>query len=392
MSLNIFNLGAKKNSNAIGIEEGVHFKVLKDGHGIEHKILNFENEDICPRIGIIELEPMRRSWAHNKTRLRHENNTFFKRITDREWGVVVGIPIGIDSKTKDIIWKKIIIEDGEILDLTIADDAMKWACVRRSPFFTDKRIVNGEEVEMNPNYSGHSKSSYKAIDRERSSETFLIQRRTKKKASDIAEMLVGHELENYARNCGISPNGMSPVALSVEVIKFAESKPDEFMAIHNSDTKVELTVYNKAVSLGLITTHFENGILYNGITLGFSMPEALKYLKDHPQQLASINAIATQNDKETEISMGTAKKLDADDANAEVARLRKELANKELLLQKTSEKALELQTLKDVTAIDPEFAELMIEAKRLDVKGCHNIKQKEKLKAKIAEKMAQIKN
>lgn len=380
--MNIFNLSTKKNSNAKGIEENVHYKIVKDGHGIEHKVLNFENEEICPRFGIIQLEPM-------KTSRRHLNNASFKVILDRELGVLVGIPSGIDYKTKQIMWKKIIVEENETLDLSIPDQAMMWACIRRGPYFTDFR--NGKE--QNPNLQVSSKTKYKAIDKEREAETFLLNRRTKKKATEIAEELVGEELREYGMNFGFDVNLLSPTSLSVEVIKYAESEPEKFMAIHNSDTRVELTVLNKAKSMGVVVESYDNGTTYGGVTLGFNQSEVLKYLKDHPATVTSIDALCRQNEREGDIAMDVKKvPLEADDANAEIARLRRELALKEKALRNATDIAVELRANTDLNSIDPEFAELMKEAKRYDVKGAHNIKDKEKLRAKIEEKKAQAKN
>ena len=88
---------------------------------------------------------------------------------------------------------------------------------------------------------------------------------------------------DYGRNCGYDPKSMSAKTLSMEVIKFAEKNPDKFMEIHNSDTRIELTVLNRGLQMGVLNQHLENGINYNGLTLGFNIPEALKYLKDQKE-------------------------------------------------------------------------------------------------------------
>lgn len=389
MSLNVFKtFSTSKNSGARGAEEGVHYVIVKDGHGIEHKVLNLDNPEICPREGLVELEPMRRQWTVNRTRQKHYNNASFKCIRDKEMDVLVGIPIGIDSKTKNIIWQTINAGDGEIFDLSIPDQAMRWACIKRGPFFIDS-----------PNYSSHSKTAYKAVDKERAAETYLMQRKTKRKALDIAESLAGTELNDYALRIGLNPKSMSHRALEVEVIKFAEAEPEKFMAIHNSDTRIELAVLNRAKLLGIVDQTYDAGINYNGITLGHNEIEALQYLKEHPATLASIDALSKKNETEGDKAMGITKKpMEADEANARIARLEKELADKEAALRQANEKALELQSNADLKEVDPELAETLAEAKRLGVKGAHLIGDKDgvraidRLKEKIAEKQAQAKN
>ena len=384
--INFFNLPSKENTGARGAEEVEDtvpiYKILKDGNGTEWKVLNLENEKYCKRFGLVELEPMRQNWAAGKTALRHSANASFKVIRDAELDVLVGIPTGIDPKTKQITWQKIIVEDGETLDLSIPQQALLWACFKRGPYFIDS-----------PNFNNNTKSAYKALDKEKSAEAYLLQRRTKKKATEIAEDLVGSELENYGRNFGFDIKMLSPTALHVEVIKYAEAKPEEFMKVHNSDTRAELTVFNKAKEMGVINESFDTGITYNGITLGFNEPEVLKYLKDHPTTLTSIDALSRRNEEEGNTSMGVVKApLEADEANLRIAKLEKELAANKKALYDANEKALELASMKDLTNIDSEFAELLKEAKHYDVKGAHNIKSKDKLRQKIEEKKSQIKN
>ncbi|CAK0770491.1 hypothetical protein CCP3SC1AL1_510001 [Gammaproteobacteria bacterium] len=199
---------------------------------------------------------------------------------------------------------------------------------------------------------------------------------------------------DYGRNCGYDPKSMSANTLSMEVIKFAEKNPDKFMEIHNSDTRIELTVLNRGLQMGVLNQHLENGINYNGLTLGFNIPEALKYLKDHPATLTSIDALSKQTDIGSDISMEVKPRvsLDSEEASLMIAKLQKELATKERALLAATEKALELQASADIGSIDSEFAELLAEAKQLDIKGAHMIKDKVKLKQKIADKKALTKN
>lgn len=389
MSLNLFsNSTTKRNSNARGVEgsveakEGEDYKILKDGNGIEHRILNLDNPKYCDDFGLVELEPMRVNWAKDKTGLRHSNNVSFKVIRDKELDVMVGIPTGIDPKTKQIIFKKIIIEDGELLDLSIREQAMVWACFKRGPYYVDS-----------PNFGNNMRCAYKAIDKEKAAATFLQTRKTKKKAVEIAEDLVGKELEDYGRNFGIDTRLLSNIALQVEVIKYAEAHPDKFMAVHNSDTRVELTILNRAKSMGVVTEHFENGIMYGGVTMGHNESEVLKYLKDHPTTAVSIDAMSRRNEQEGDVAMEVVKApLEADEANEKIAKLMKELAAKEKALLEANQKNLEIIADKNLTAVDEEYAELLKEAKQLDVKGAHNIRNKEKLREKIAEKKALLKN
>lgn len=374
--LGLFNLSTKKNSKAIGFEEGVHYKTVKDGNGLEHKILNFENPELCPRDGIVELEPL-------KTSRRHKNHVSFRVIRDKEMDVLVGIPLGIDPKTKQLLFQKITIEEKETLDLSIPADAMKWACIKRSHYFVDS-----------PNFQGSSKTKYKAIDREQEAIKFELERRTKRKAIDIAESLHGNDLEDFALNLGIDPRVMSSKTLWMEVVKFAEQNGTRFMEIWNSDMREEMTILKRGVSAGVLSQTVDLGINYNGLTLGFNEPEAAKYLKDHPATKISIDAISRKNENDGDVSMGVVKKepVIKDEKDAEIARLKKMLAEKEEATKIATEKAIELQSEFDLMEANPELADLIKEGKRLGIKGVHNMKDPEKIRTKIQEKLNEMSN
>jgi hypothetical protein len=374
-TLGVFNLSTKVNSIAGRYEEGVHYKIVKDGNGLEYKIINFENSELCPREGIVELEPL-------KVQKRHLNDVSFRVVRDREMDVLVGIPLSIDPKTKEIIFQKITLREKETFDLSDPNQAMKWACIKRSHFYVDS-----------PNFQTSSKTKYKAIDKEAEAVKFQMERRTKRKAVDIAESLVGQELEEMAYSIGIDPKVMSPSTLWVEVVKYAESKAEDFMKIWNSDTREELITLKRAIAAGVVSQTLEAGINYNGLTLGFNEPEAVNYLKTHPSTKVSIDAVSRKQSHDGQVSMISKEPVKIkDEKDAEIERLKRLLAEKESLTKFATEKALELQAEVDIMDADPELAELIKKAKALDIRGVHNMKDKAKIRAKIAEKEKSLDN
>jgi hypothetical protein len=384
--LGLFNLSANKNSEAKGFEEGVHYKIIKDGNGLEYRIINFENTDLCPREGLIELEPL-----NMKNKERHRANVNFRIVRDKEMDVIVGIPLSIDPKTKQLVFEKITLEGGETLDLSIPKEAMKWACIKRSHFFTDVR----DGVEMNKNFQAGSKTKYKAVDKERENLNYIKQRQIKRKAVDIAEGLFGSELEDFALSIGINPKVMSPMSLSVEVIKFSESNAAKFMEVWNSSTREEMSILKRGLSVGVLRQDLDKGINYNGLTLGFNEPEAIKYLSDHPATKLSIDTLSRKSESNSKVAMSLPDVVAPaikDEKDAEIERLRKALANAEKNAANANEVAIELQSNFDLQETDPELAELIKEAKSLDIRGVHNMKDKEKIRQKIAEKKELTKN
>lgn len=267
---------------------------------------------------------------------------------------------------------------------------MRWACIKRSPYFYD--MVNGKQ--MNVNFMNHSKTRYVAIDKEREADKFELSRRTKRAAVDIAEALVGADLEDMALNLGFDPKIMSAKTLWMEVVKYSETDPNNFMKVWNSDSRVELSILKRGISTGVISETIDKGINYNGLTLGFNEPEAVKYLKDHPATRVSIDALSKKNEKDGEQSMRVEKNEApiVDEKDAVIARLKAELARANNSAAQANERALELQSESDLGSIDPELAELIKEAKVLGIKGVHNMKDKDKIKMKIFEKKKELEN
>lgn len=357
---NFFNVGDKSKGGESIYQEGVHYKVWKDGLGTEVKIANLENEDLCSRTGIIELIPMRMS-------SRHENRVGIRTVIDRKMGVIWGIPTGVNPETKKLEFLKINLVDSETFDLTDADQAMKWAIIKNSYF-----------VEGSPNLKG--KPKYKVRDVERQAKLFLANRSQKRKAIDIAEGLYGQALHDMARMLGIPPEANSDATLAMEVIKRAEDKPKEFMEIHDSPTRKEIIVLKRAMAAGLVSQDPSLGWNYNGLPLGPNEVMAAEYLKEYPQVCQTLDLMTKKVDADTEKSMSNPVTVNPiiDDKDARIARLEAELAEKESIIKNVVAEKL-------VGDVD-ERIEWLNEAKRLGVKGAHLIKDLESLKTKVLEK------
>lgn len=361
---NFFNLEMKSRSGENLIVEGVDYKIVKDGNGVERKIINFENPKHCPREGIIELIPLKMS-------SRHENKVGFRIVTDRVTGIIYGIPTGINAETKQIEWLKINLNDAETFDLTIPLDAMKWTCIKNSFF-----------VEGSPNVKG--KAKYKVRDVERAANLFLQGRAQKRKAVDIAEGLMGSQLVEMARNIGIPPEANSSSTLQVAVIEFAEKTPALFMKIWDSPTRKELSVFKKALANGIIIQDSMTGYMYQGNHLGPNEAMAVEFLKEFPNICNTIDVLSqkTETDSVKAMAMQIEKPI-LDDKDARIAKLESEAAaNAELLKRLSAERIMA-----DVAEKGDPIREAWIkEGARLNIKGVHLNKDIEKIKEKVLEK------
>jgi len=381
MSKNIFiPTTAKKNSDDSALQEDAALFVTWNNPktGDSYRLLNLEHDSLAPRQGIIELKPI-------KVTKRHDNAVGFRLLNDQEYDCLIGIPINFDHKTGAPIWQKINISNHETYDLSIKSQRQEWICIKRSPYYTD--VING--TETNPNFDSGMKAQYKAIDKEREANQFARTRKEKRRAEDIADALLDNtdQLKEMAYSINKDPKGISIQRLWMEVVKYAVDKPEEFMAIYNSDTKAELAVLKRGLLTGVLQDSLSEGTNFNGLTLGHKESECVAFLKEHPQTMASIHALNLKKDKETESSMKKSTPVTVTNAS-ELLKDKRIAELEERLKALTSEKSEEVAE-RILENVDPVRADLVARGKRLRLQGVHMIKDIEQLREKVesAEKL-----
>ncbi|MFA7287648.1 MAG: hypothetical protein WC055_02095 [Melioribacteraceae bacterium] len=391
-----FNLSTVKNSGGRTAKEGVEYITVTDGNGGDIKIMNIENEMYAPREGIIEIIPLKIAKGMGNA-IRHQNEVTFRCVRDKATGWLIGIPMpGYRGKDKSIEFERFIIRGAEFLDLSIPKERLKWICIKYGPF-----------LKGSPNFQTQSKTVYEAVDKEKQATEFFKNRKSKRKAGEIAESLHGEELLGMAMALGIDPKLYSTTQLEMEVIKFAENPEkvngktgaERFLDVYNSDSKVELITLKRGLSTGILTENLNAGINFNGLTLGHSEQEAVGYLKAHPSTLTSIDIQSRKIQDSSTQAFDTKPPVIKDEKDAIIERQRKEMEEMKARLAQVNEEALEAKSDAIIANEDPELAELISEAKRLLIKSPHLIGRndtmdvrKQKLKEKIAETNRQANN
>jgi hypothetical protein len=318
-------------------------------------------------VGIIQLIPLR-------TSSRHQNQVQFRAIADRKNGAMIGIPLEIDPDTKKWIYQKIMLQDAETFDLSIAEDAKKWAVIKHAHF-----------LEGSPNLK--DRPIYKVRDDEKEAQLELQRRNIKRKAETIAEGLFGEQLVDMARNIGIPPERNSTNTLQLAVIRFAEKNPEKFMDIWDSPLRHETTVLKRALSLGVIEHDVHGGYMYRSVSIGITEPLAIQFLKENPSLANSIDTLTKQKEDETVKAMAaTAAAPIMDDKDVALLEMQKQIEfltaqNKKLASEKLEEA---LGTDMKASVTDPEHLDLLEEAKKLKIKG-YALMSKETLAQKVLE-------
>lgn len=366
------SLAGTQNSNK-QVEEAPEYIIIKDGYGVDHKVINLEHPKIR-RNGIIELVPTRSS-------TRHATQVRYTKWQDTNSGIIYGIFTGVNPKTKELMFQSILLRNDVVLDLSNNSDAKKWAVLQYASF-----------LRGSVNFKEHHKTQYKIHDKEQEAQEFLSKRVFKRKAIDIAEGLIGEGLVDMARDLGMDPKSYSVPTLHAELIKISEENPKRFMDVWDNPMRTQLTILKRGIATGIVTQDLTGlGFMFGAHTLGTTEGAATDYLRQHPQLGIAIDQQARNKESDSVKAMSSKKQETppATGEDATVKRLLEEIAAMKEMNKTLSEQLMDKQLNETGTiTVDEELLELRKTAKGLGVKN-PNIYGKEKLKAKVEELQAQ---
>jgi hypothetical protein len=326
--------------------------------GFPFRVINFDNPKYAPNEGIVELYPIKVAkgvQGQAGIPYRHKADVSFTVCTDKVGRFYVGIPSKFNRTTGDMEFQKLKFNDVEILDLSVEFQRKKFIVFKYSTFFVES-----------PNFAPSIKTTYGLTDKQKETDMFFANRKTKRKASEIADSLVGEALEETALALGIDPKMYSPSALSKAVIEYAEDErridgktgAQRFLEAYDNDHKAELIILKRGLNVGVLDETPNGGISYNGITLGYSEDEAIKYLKGHAATAVSIDTQSRTKHGASNYSLPTHDTV-KDEKDAEIARLKRELQETREKEARAREAALEASSTNSVADENPELAEVL---------------------------------
>lgn len=366
------------------VDKDAIFYIMKDGKGMEHKIINLDNPKICPREGVIEIEAFKKQNLERSL----DYNVKIGTIVDKKTGIIWGIPVGINKTSGDIMFQKITLKTQTYFDRSIEGQAKQCAIV-----------LNSKIVEGSPNLPANSRPTFKVRNKEEQAKKNLDKKALAVQAYEIASKLYGEELRDIARNLGIMPDAYSETVLSSEVVERAFANPDVFMSVWKDPNREFVTILKKACECNIIENNLQIGYLYNGFNLGKTEGQAVHCLKEKPDLAASI-AVQTKARKEeslkamqTPVYRTLSNVIPAEKEpvhNDELAELRKQNQMLMELLQKQNAKPVE-QVTEPAVGDEDEMKALRKRANDLKIPGANAPKmKKETLLAKIAEAEAAV--
>lgn len=348
------------------LEEGTHFEVVKDGTGYGYKYAILDHICWCPKEGIVEIRRMKNNLTADGKQ-KNDDEVIIKRFKDRATGLLFGLHNGVDDRTKQINHTYAKLDGNMMFDLSIASDRRLYIMA-----------MYGPSVHGSPNQAG--KPTYKVYDKQIIASMSIDKRSLRRKAEDIINSLKGNALEDMARDIGVNVEAnRNPSMLLDEVYRISEGDPRKFIEIYESKDREYITIFNRAISKGIIKLDYAtNTFSYGGIPLGYSKEAAINYLVEKSSTASAIKIQCDDVDKGTSKSMAFVK-----NDISELEALRAELAE---LKKNKSVDGPQLETPKD-NVLSPEKEELdslRARAKELKIHGSH-LASKETLLKKILE-------
>lgn len=343
------------------LTEGKDYIVIKGDGDFEYKYVNLgHNSPYIQRTGVVEIEPLKTNRGINGVN-KHDNYIPIKRFKDKKTKLFWGIPLGYNSQTKDIDHELIAIEGKMIFDLSIENDAIKFAIIKNSPF-----------IEGSPNADG--RPVYKIKDKEIEASSDIDKRSLRRKAEDIVESLREDGLFEMARNMGINIEANKSITrLTNELYRVIDLNPRSFLDIYNNPQRVYISLFHKALSLGIIIENRTNGtFMFRAIPLGYSKEAAIKHLVDNNNTATAVKLNIDEIEAGTLASMSFTKQATGE-LDEEKEALKKRIAE------------LEARSVSPVDESEHEdLASLKEKAKELKIKG-YELMKKETIIKKIEE-------
>lgn len=375
----------EKSTSGTGVANGLPYKLIKDGNGIEHKVIDLDDESLLPREGVMVFESIKKN---SRTPVQNYN---YACGTDTQSGILIGILTGIDNRTKEFKWLRINLSGLNTYDLSIPNERKKAIVLMYS------YIVVGSP-NLSVNQSAHL---FRVHDAEKAANIEIKRIKDGQRAIMVAEGLTGDELLNMARNLGIMTETTSITILTSEVLKRAEQNPSQFLQVWDNPNRGLVTILNRCLNTGVLTFDALDGYHYEGRFLGHNEPAVYEYFKKYPDVKSALDIKSREKLKQSEKAMAKAEPLNSkNDMATELAILKKQLAEANAKLEKSSADSIREQLDTEVEA-DPELVNeleaLKEEAKKIGgnlSKGLHHFKPVresiDKLKEKIEKEKSEV--
>lgn len=358
--------------DATGVEvASLPFRIQRDKHGVEHKIIDFTDERLMPKTGQIIYEA-------NKKSDRLVSHGYYHAVTrDKDSDVLIGIFTGIDGITGNLRFLRMTLGSLNTFDLSIRSEREKAIVLKYSNI-----------VEGSPNLSSSIKLHlFRVHDSEKQATVEIQKIMDGQRALSVAMGLYGEDLINMARNIGVMPETSSLTMLTAAVYRAAKETPKDFLNLWDNPNRELITILKRSLETGVVAYNIRDGYTYEGRPLGLNEPMVLDFLTKYRDIATTLDYKSKERIKQGEKAMAKAPALKTtSDVEMENAILRKQLADMQEQFTKFS-----VDSIRDEQGVDPtlqnELDNKLREGAVFKLKGLHHYKPTRESLDKFEEKL-----
>lgn len=211
-----------------------------------------------------------------------DTNRGITHVKDAQFNVVYGIHTSLDHY-KNIVYARILLENGITLNLDNIEDAKKWVVLRMHP------LVQGSPLERDP--------IFRVNDPSIEAEKVMVNVNKTERLFDQIRKMNGKEIVDSMRYLGENVDEtltfeIAKSRLLEKAIKLPESTYDK---LANKQRGLESKVL-AAVEYDIIQNHSDQGYTYDNIPLGISMQDVLNHLENDKTVKASVLTQVAETD------------------------------------------------------------------------------------------------
>lgn len=350
------------------------YTVYTNKNGVQFKVINFDNPAVCPNKGIVEY----RAFKEKNFDSRRETNFTCPIVKDHTNDIYYGIFNGFHNNG-DPKWINFPLHMINTYDRSIPTEAKKALIMSKSYLTEGSPFAVPRLVK------------FRLHDKEKAANDLIKKITDAKRALAHAEGLAGQKLLDMALNLGMNTLNSSVTMITAEVLERAQNDPIGYLKVAENPNIEVISILNKAIDTKVVENDTHKGYTYKGAPLGHNFDFAIDFLLKNREILAIIDMASKDALEQGRKASLVPEK--AEDSSAEIAELRRKLAESEAKNKQLSETPSFINTNTDTATYNPlqsELNDLLVIAKEKKMKGLHLYKPNEtsiaKLKQAIAEK------
>lgn len=293
---------------------------LRDNLALK-KVCSFEDVERQPgKIVIIR---------HIKTGDKSQNRPWTERKNyhDPEENIYYGFPMGIDNKTGEYKWNKMIIDGELVLDLTDKFSCQIYEFWRNSPNFTGSKLQKKYNTE----------ATLMVYDEQEEVEHIYNLNVTKNELRAKIAGMKDEQVKLYGLVFNVDPAKNDVTRIKNILYERIEKDAEYFKKLDSNETKLRVrAILNKAILLGVIQQNtITNEITYSGKLLGSSKQAAEIHLESNHGLFNEIYSAVASRDK---VFNSDEQMTESVNYNAEIKNLKAALKEKDAVVQELTSK------------------------------------------------------